>query len=182
MVCIAGPSCGSDRASNSDPEPGTPSRCRSPTTPPWIDYWAEALQSPRSSLSSNARYVNWVEQHQGESRVSAASRRHDAGATSVELCDSQACWGPPRRRSPRTPRMLRPVEAQTRTCAKAAPSSSEDHSSDPHRTQGLTRRHSRSSRRPRQPPRPEETSLHTWFEAQVALRLLTLSSSDSLFR
>ena len=138
MGCVAGPSCSSDSASNSDPEPGTASRRRSPSTPPWIEDSAEALQSPRSSRSSNERYENWVEQraayHRGESPEPGASRRDDASDTSDDLCDSQAGKAPPRRRSPRTPRMFRAVEAQTRSCAPAASSSSDDESSDPHKT------------------------------------------------
>ena len=140
------------------------------------------LQSPQSSLSSNARYEDWVEQraayHRGEGPEDAAGRRDDASDTSDDLCDSQACRAPAGRRSLRTPRMLRAVEAHTRSCATAASSSDNNDPSDPRRTQGLRRRRSRSARRPRRSPRLEETSLDAWFEAQVALRLVTLSSSE----
>ena len=182
MGCLAGSSRSSSSASDSDPGPETPSRRRSPTTPPWTEDWAEALQSPRSSLSSNTRYEDWVEQraayHRGEGPEDAAGRRDDASDTSGDFCDSQACRAPPGQRSPRTPRMFRAVEAQARSCATAASSSDNDNPSDPHRTQGLRRHRSRSSRRPRRPSRPEEKSLDAWFEAQVALGLVTLSDSE----
>ena len=103
MGCIAGPSCSSDSASNSDPEPGTPTRRRSPSRPPWIEDRAEALQLPRSSRSSEEQYKNWVEHraeyHRGESPESGASRRDDAGASN-DLCDSQACRAPSRQKEP----------------------------------------------------------------------------------
>ena len=173
MGCLAGSSRSSSSASNSDPAPEISSRRRSPTTPPWIEDWAQALQSPRSSLSSNARYEDWVEQraayHRGEGPQDAAGRRDDASDTSDDLCDSQACRAPPGRRSPRTPRMFRAMEAQTRCCATAASSSDNDDPREPQRAQGLRRRRSPSSRKPRRPSRPEETSLDAWFEAQVAL-------------
>ena len=76
------------------------------------------------------------------------------------------------------PRMFRVVEAQNRSCTTAAPSSTEDNPGGPHKTKGLRRRRSLSSRDPRRPPRPEETCLDAWFEAQVALGSVTLSSSD----
>ena len=181
MGCVARPSRSSSSASSSNPEYGTPSRRRSPTTPPWFEDWAEAVQLPRSSVSSNARYNYLVEQHaaywRGESPSDAASRKDSVSATGDDLSDCQACRAPPRYRSPRTPRMCRAVEAQTWSCATAASSSSNHDPSDPHRTEGLQRRRLRSSRRPIQPPGPEETSLDGWFEAQVALRLVTLSSS-----
>ena len=182
MGCLAGSSRSSSSASDSDPDPETSSRRQSPTTPPGIKDWAEALQSPRSSLSSNARYEDRVEQraayHRGEGPEDAAGRGDDASDTSDDLCDSQACRAPPGRRSPGTPRMVRAVEAQTRSCATAASSSDNDDPSDAHRTQGLRRRRSRSSRRRRRPSRPEETSLDAWFEAQVALGSVTLSDSE----
>ena len=76
--CLAGSSRSSSSASDSAPDPETSSRRRSPTTPPWIEDWTEALQSPRSSLSSNSRYEGWVEQraayHRGEGPEDAAGR------------------------------------------------------------------------------------------------------------
>ena len=107
--------------------------------------------------------------HRGEGPEEPASRRDDVSASSNDLGDSQACRAPPGRRSTRTPRMFRAVEAQTR---------SDDDPSDPHRTQGLRRWHSRSARRPRRPLGPEEKSLDAFVEAQVALGLVTLSSSE----
>ena len=182
MGCLAGSSRSSSSASDSDPDPGTSSRRRSPTTPPWIEDWAEAPQSPRSSPSSKARYEDWVEQraayHRGEGPEDAAGRRDDASDTSDDLRDSLACRAPPGRRSPRTPRMFRAVEAQTRSRTTAASSSNNDGPSDAHRTQGLRRRRSRSSRRPRRPSRREETSLDAWFQAQVALGSVMLSDSE----
>ena len=186
MGCLTGSSRSSSSASDSDHDPETSSRRRSPTTLPWIKAWAEALQSPRSNLSSNARYEDWVEQraayHRGEGPEDAAGRGDDASDTSNDLCDSQACRAPPGRRSPRTPRMFRAVEAHTRSCATAASSSDNDNPSDPHRTQGLQRCRSGSSRRPRRPSRPEGTSLDAWFEAQVALGLVTFSNSEYVLK
>ena len=101
--CIAGPSCSSNSARNTDPDPGTPRRCRAPPILPWIEDWAEALQLLRSSIPSIARYDNWVEQraayHRGEGPEDAAGRRDDDVKTSHDLCDSQACRAPPGRRS-----------------------------------------------------------------------------------
>ena len=181
MGCVAGSSCSSDSASNSDPEPGTLSRRRSPSTPPRIEDLAEALQLPRSRLSSNARYDNWVEQeaayHQGECPEDAAGRRDNASEASDDLCDSQSCRVPARKRIPGTPRMSRPVEAHTRSCATAS-GGSDDDPSDPHKTEGPRHHPSRPCRKPRRQPRPEETSLVAWFEAQVALGLVTLFNLD----
>ena len=59
--------------------------------------------------------------------------------------------------------------------ASTAPASS---SSAPQKTEGLRRRCSRPCRKPRQPPRPEETSLDAWFGAQVALGLVMIPTSD----
>ena len=181
MGCLAGSSRSSSSASDSDPDPETSSRRRSPTTPPWVEDPAEALQSPRSSLSSSARYEDWVEQraayHRGEGPEEPASRRDDVSASSNDLGDNQACRAPPGRRSTRTPRMFRALEAQTQSRATAASSSSDEDPSDPHRTQGLRRWRSRSHRRPRRPLGPEEKSLDAWFEAQVSLGFVTLSSS-----
>ena len=71
MGCIPRPTFSSDSASNSHPDPGSPSRRLSTLTSPWIEYWAEELQSPRSSRASNERYENWGKQraayHGGES-------------------------------------------------------------------------------------------------------------------
>ena len=154
----------------------------SASTPPLIEDWTEVLQSPRSSLSSNARYEEWVEQraayHRGEGPEEPTSRKDDASASSDDLSDSQACRAPPEQRSTRTLRMFRAVEAQTRSGATAASSSSDDDPSDPHKTQGLRRRCSRSARRPRRPPRLETKSLDAWFEAQVAPGLVTFSGSE----
>ena len=144
MGCIAGSSCSSDSASNSDPELETPSRHRSPSTPPWIQDVGEALQSPRSSCSSNRRCENWVEWLQrraayqrGESPEPGAGRRDNASDTSDDLSDSQACTAPGGRRSPPMPRMFRAMEAHTRSYATAASSSSENDASDLHTTEGL---------------------------------------------
>ena len=115
--CLAGSSHCSSSASNSDPNPKTSSRRRSPTTPPWIEEWAQALHTPRSSLSSNARYEDWVERraayHRGESPEDAAGRGDDASDTSDHLCNSQGCRALPGRSSPKMPRMFKAVEAQT---------------------------------------------------------------------
>ena len=139
MGCLAGSSRSSSSASDRDPDPETSSRRRSPSTPPWIEDWTEALQSPRSSTSSNARYEDPVEQRAAYQRREGpeepASRRDNASASSDNLGDSQACRAPLRRRSTRTPRMLRAVETLTQSCATAASSSSDDDPSNPHRTQ-----------------------------------------------
>ena len=141
MGCIAGSSCSSDSASNSDPELETLSRHRSLSTPPWIQDVGEAQQPPQSSCSSNERCENWVERraayHRGESPEPGAGRRHDASNTTDDLSDSQACRGPARRRSPRMPREFRAMKAHTRSYATAASSSSEDDASDLHTTEGL---------------------------------------------
>ena len=99
LGCLEGSSRSSSSASYSDPDPETSNRRRSPITPPWIEGRAEALQLPRSNLSSNGRYEDWVEQraayHRGECPEDAAGRRDDASNTSDNLCDSQACRAPP---------------------------------------------------------------------------------------
>ena len=160
--CLAGSSCSSTSASDCDSDPETSSRRQSPTTPPRIKHWPAALQLPRSSLSPNVRYEDWVEQraayHRGEGPEDAARRRDDASDTSDDPCDSQACRGSPGRRGLRMPRMLRAQEAHTRSGATAASSSDNDDPSDPHRTQGLRRCRWRSSRGPRRSSRPEKTS------------------------
>ena len=78
MGCVAESSRSSDSASNSHLEPGTPSRRRSSSTPPLIQDWADALQSPQSSLSSKTRSEDWAEQraayHRGESPASRRCR------------------------------------------------------------------------------------------------------------
>ena len=78
---VSGRSCSSASSSNHEAGDDPSHRCRSPRTPPWIDDWAEALQSPRSSLSSNARYDRWVTTraayHSRRSSDDADSRRGD---------------------------------------------------------------------------------------------------------
>ena len=126
MGCVSVSSCINYSIGNSDPEPGTSSHPKSASKPPWIQDWAEALQLPCSSLPSNGRWTNWVEQraayHREGSPEDAASRGDDASSISDDLCNSEACRTPPARRSPRTPQMFSALRPVTRSAPQPPPS------------------------------------------------------------
>ena len=106
-----------------------------------MQYGAEALQLPRSSLSSNARYENQVEHcvayHRGLGPEDALSCKDDDTSNSDHHCDCDARKTPPGRRRPRSTRMFRALEASTWSRAPTATISSEDDDSNLHKIEGV---------------------------------------------
>ena len=140
-------------------------RCsrRGPASPPTRGM-RSGLSSVRPTTGGKARRMQQAAEMMPATRATTSATARPAGPPQGE-------------RVRKRPWMFRAVEAQTRSCATAAFSSDNDDPSNPHRTQGLRRHRSQSSRRPRRRSRPEETSLDAWFEAQAWLGLVTLSYS-----